>query len=127
MSYSVDLRKRVLKYVEENNNMFEASIVFDINYNTVRNWYKAYTEENRLEPKEAYRQEPYKLNWEELRAFVEDNPDLEQQEYAAHFGVSRGQIGKVLKKLGITRKKKALPITNKMRKKSQNFMKSLRE
>jgi hypothetical protein len=43
----------VLKYVEENNNMFEASIVFDINYNTVRNWYKAYTEENRLEPKEA--------------------------------------------------------------------------
>ena len=53
MSYSVDLRKRVLKYVEENNNMFEASIVFDINYNTVRNWYTAYTEENRLEPKEA--------------------------------------------------------------------------
>jgi transposase len=106
MSHSVDLRKRVLKYVEENNNMYKASKIYDVNYNTVRNWYKAYTEENRLEPKEAYRQEPYKLNWEELRLFVEAKPDLEQKEYAAHFGVSRGQIGKVLKRLGITRKKK---------------------
>ena len=59
MSYSVDLRKRVLKYVEENNNMYKASKIYDVNYNTVRNWYKAYTEENRLEPKETYRQEPY--------------------------------------------------------------------
>jgi transposase len=53
MSYSVDLRKRVLKYVEENNNMFEASKIYDVSYNTVRNWYKAYREENCLEPKEA--------------------------------------------------------------------------
>jgi len=47
------------------------------------------------------RQEPYKLNWEELEGFVKENPDWYQVEYAVHFGVSRGQICKVLKKLGI--------------------------
>ena len=47
MSYSVDLRKKVVKYVEENNNQLEASRVFDIGYETVRKWMRAYREENR--------------------------------------------------------------------------------
>jgi transposase len=109
MSYSLDLRKKVINFLERTPNMSKASEYFGLNYNTVRAWFKAYKEENRLAPKEAYRQEPYKLNWEELRTFVEQNPDKYQAEYAEHFGVSRGQIGKVLKKLGFTHKKKASP------------------
>jgi len=58
MSYSVDLRKKVLEFIERTKNMLEASRVFGINYNTVRKGFKAYEEEGRIEPKEAYRQEP---------------------------------------------------------------------
>jgi transposase len=107
MSYSLDLREKVVKYVERHNNMLEASREFEIGYETVRSWMRAYYQENRLKPREAYRQEPYKLNWEELERFVKENPDWYQVEYAIHFGVSRGQICKVLKRLGITHKKKS--------------------
>jgi len=106
VSYSLDLRERVVKRAEKTNNMLETSREFEIGYETVRKWMRAYREENRLTPKEAYRQEPYKLNWEEVEEFVKENPDWYQLEYASYFNVSRGQICKVLKRLGITRKKK---------------------
>jgi transposase len=97
----------VVKRVEKTSNMLEVSREFEIGYETVRNWMRAYRQENRLAPKEAYRQEPYKLNWEEVEKFVKENPDWYQIEYALYFKVSPGQICKVLKKLGITRKKKS--------------------
>jgi len=37
MSYSLDLREKVVKYVERHNNMLEASREFEIGYETVRN------------------------------------------------------------------------------------------
>jgi len=52
------------------------------------------------------RQEPYKLNWKEVGEFAKENPDWYQLEYASYFNVSRGQICKILKRLGITRKKR---------------------
>ena len=106
MSYSLDLRKKVIRFLEKTPNMLEASRNFDVSYNTVRDWFKAYKEENRLAPREPYRQAPYKLDWEEFKIFVEENPDWHQAEYAARFNVSRSQIGKVLKILGFTHKKK---------------------
>lgn len=117
MSYSIDLRKKVIVFIERTGNMREASRVFGINYNTVRKWYSVYKEENRIEPKEAYRQAPYKMDWEELRRYVEKNPDLYQEEYAKIFGVSQSQISKALKRLGMTYKKKVQLIQNKMSKK----------
>ena len=123
MSYSVDLRKKVLEFIERTKNMLEASRVFGINYNTVRKWFKAY-EEGRIEPKEAYRQKPYKMDWEELKRYVEENPDLYQEEYGKVFGVSQGQISKVLKKLGMTYKKRAPHMQNKMKKRSLSLRKS---
>jgi len=116
MSYSVDLRKKVIEFIERTRNVLEASRVFGVHYNTVRKWFKVYEEENRLEPKEAYRQDPYKMDWEELRLYVEANPDLYQEEYAKVFGVSQGQISKVLKRLGVTYKKRVRPMQSKMRK-----------
>jgi len=127
MSYSLDLREKVIKYVKRNNNMLEASREFEIGYETVRNWMRAYYYENRLAPKEAYRQEPYKLNWEELRDFVKENPDWYQVEYAAYFNVSGTQIGRVLKKLGITRKKKSLTYQEQDEKKVIKFKEDLKK
>ena len=53
MSYSLDLREKVVKRVEKMNNMLEVSREFEIGYETVRKWMRAYREENRLAPKEA--------------------------------------------------------------------------
>ena len=118
MSYSIDLREKIEDFIKSTKNMREASRVFGINYNTARKWFKVYEEENRLAPKEPYRQEPYKMDWEELRRYVEKNPDLYQEEYAKEFGVSSGQISKVLKRLGMTYKKRVRAIQSKMSKRS---------
>jgi len=125
MSYSLDLREKVVKRVEKTNNMLEVSREFEIGYETVRNWMRAYRQENRLAPKEAYRQEPYKLNWEEVGEFVKENPDWYQIEYALYFKVSPGQICKVLKKLGITRKKKSLTYQEQDEKKVREYLEEL--
>ena len=49
---------------------------------------------------------------------MEKNLDLYQEEYAKEFGVSQGQISKVLKRLGITYKKRVRAIQSKMSKRS---------
>jgi len=92
MNYSVDLRKKVVAFIERNRNRREAGSVFEINYNTVRKWFSVYEEEHRIGPKEPYRRKPYKMDWDELRRYVEENLDSYQEEYAKVFGVSQGQI-----------------------------------
>jgi transposase len=61
-----------------------------------------YREEGHLNPKEPYRQAPYKVNWEEIERYVKENPDLTQAEDGKHFGVSQAQICRILKALDIT-------------------------
>ena len=58
---------------------------------------------------------------------MEENQDWYQSEYAAHFGVSRGQISKVLSRLGITRKKKSLTYLEQDEKKVLEFEKDFKE
>jgi hypothetical protein len=38
VSYSLDLREKIVKRVEKTNNMLEVSREFEIGYETVRNW-----------------------------------------------------------------------------------------
>ena len=85
--------------------MQEAHKTFKAHYNTISKWLNRYLEERHINPREAYRQPPYKLNWEELRDYVKENPDLTQAEYGEHFGVSQAQICRILKALDITYKK----------------------
>jgi transposase len=106
MSYGMELRERVIGFVLEGNTMQEASKVFKVHYNTISKWLNRYLEAGHINPREPYRQAPYKINWEELEAYVKENPDLTQAEYGEHFGVSQAQICRILKALDITYKKK---------------------
>ena len=121
MSYSVDLRKRVINFVLKGKKIQEAYKTFNVHYNTISKWIKVYNEENRLEPNPPFKKKPYKMDWEELRKYVEENPDLYQSEYAEHFGVSQGQVCKVLNKLQLTRKKKSLTYHEQDKKKVAEF------
>jgi transposase len=102
MSYGLELRKRVVEFVLEGNSIQAANKIFKIHYNTISKWLNRYREEGHLNPKEPYRQAPYKVNWEELEKYVKENPDLTQAEYGKHFGVSQAQICRILKVLDIT-------------------------
>jgi len=61
MSYSKDLRKRVVEFViKENNSMKSASKIFDINYSTVKEWVKIFKETERFLKKPFVENNPQK-------------------------------------------------------------------
>lgn len=104
MAYSVDFRKRVVNAVLNGKKIKEISESLAVHSNTISNWMKTYYEEQRLSPKPYYRK-PYKVDWDALIKFVKLNPDLDQREYAKKFGITQGQVCKILQKYGITYKK----------------------
>jgi transposase len=48
MSYSIELRERVVKLVIKGNSRRSASNLFEVHYNTVKSWVKLYPVEGRL-------------------------------------------------------------------------------
>ena len=51
--YSIDLRKKVLKFLENNKNKHEASRVFNVGVATVHRWSAQYKKEGHVKPKKG--------------------------------------------------------------------------
>ena len=118
MNYSKDLRKCAIDFViEKKNSMRSASKIFDIHYNTMKEWIKIFKETGEVSPKPICGKQPTKVNLSELYKEVLEHPDRFQYEHAQTFGVGQSAISKALNKLGITSKKKHLVMKNKIKKK----------
>lgn len=103
MSYSLDLRKRVLDFLNEGGSKAEASRVYKVSRTCIYKWLAA---EDPLRCKKPGPRGPHRLDPLALKQHVADFPDHTQQERATHFRVSIGCINYGLRKLNITRKKK---------------------
>lgn len=104
-AYSVDLRERVLSYLESNNDKKTASHLFQIGIATVYRWIARKKEKGHVQPmrrKYAYK----KIDDQKLIDYVETYPDQFLSEIAAHFNLTPQGIFYALKRLKITRKKK---------------------
>jgi transposase len=99
MSYSVDLRERVVNYVRNGGSPTEASRLFEVGRATLYRWLGAPD----LHPKPA-KERQRKLDKVALAAHVRDFPDALLRDRAAHFGVAINAIWVALKKLSITKK-----------------------
>jgi transposase len=120
--YSIDLRKRVLQYLEENNDKMKASQLFQVGIATVYRWIKRKKQRGNVEPlkkKSSYK----KIDDQKLIAYVEQNPDHFLSEIAKHFNLSLQAIFYALKRLKITRKKRLRFIRKGMQKQEQNIYK----
>ena len=120
MSYSVDLRKKVIAYLEAGHTQREAREVFRISLTAINRWNQLYKSTGKLEdtkkPYRAFR----KLDPEKLKAYVEEHPDAYLQEIGDAFGCSDTAVIKAFRRLGITRKKRRRVTANKTRGKSRN-------
>jgi transposase len=105
MSYSKDMRERVLTLVEAGKKQEEVRKVFGLGVNTITNWKKLRAETGSLCKRELKRRWR-KIDPEKLRADVAESPDDFDEERAARFGVSRQGIQSARKKLKMTRKKR---------------------
>jgi transposase len=105
MSYSKDMRERVLALVEAGMKQEEVRKVFGLGVNTITNWKKLRAETGSLSKRELKRSWR-KIDPEKLLADVKARPDDFDDERAARFGVSRQGIQSARKKHKITLKKR---------------------
>ena len=99
MTYSLDLRERVVGYVRNGGAPTEASRLFGIDRKTVYNWLSR----AELAPAPSGPRRG-KIDKAALVQHVKDYPDAILRERAAHFGVHINAVWSMLKALGITKK-----------------------
>lgn len=87
MTYSVDLRERVVAFIREGGSKTEAAKRFGVHRITVYSWIKAKS----LEPKKHGRRKR-KLDWAALQKDINEHPDKMLKERAAAFGVAINAI-----------------------------------
>ncbi|CAK0771903.1 hypothetical protein CCP3SC5AM1_760001 [Gammaproteobacteria bacterium] len=103
MSYSLDFRKRIFELKEKELLTYnEVATRFGIGMSTLMRWSK------KLEPQLTRNKPATKIDMEALKKDIVEFPDAYQYERAERFGVSQRGIGKALKRLGISLKKKTL-------------------
>jgi transposase len=129
--YSVDLRKRVIAALARGGlTDEEAAQLFQIGEATVHRWKRLKRETGALEPRPYGGGYPPRISAEQeeiVRQMVAEQPDLTDQEAAWEYhrrtgtSVSRATMGRTLRKLGLTRKKRPSPPPSKPRRGSKSF------
>ena len=100
MSYSVDLRKRVVSFVGSGGSKSEAARRFEVSRKTVYNWLAL----DDLSPK-PHPEHTRKVDKQALKRHVQAYPDAILSERAQRFGVSTSTIWYHLKRMKFSRKK----------------------
>jgi transposase len=100
MTYSMDLRERVVAFVREGGSKAEAAKRFGVHRLTVYGWLNAKS----LEPKKHGRRKR-KLDWAALQKDVDAHPDKILKERAEAFGVHVNAIWYALREMKLSNKK----------------------
>jgi transposase len=105
-SYSIALRERAIRFVEEEKGSREAACaVLGIHLSTLTKWLKKYRETGVVAPEKRGHYRTRKVDITILKQLVKSHPDATLEELARPFGVYPSTIGYHLKNLKITRKK----------------------
>lgn len=102
MAYSLDLRERVVEFVEKGGSRVEAAARFKVSLWCVKDWLKR---KNNLKPEKPGPQDSWKLNRHTLKIAIENKPDATLDELAQEMGTGRTAIWHALKQMKISRKK----------------------
>ena len=100
MTYSLDLRRRVVNYVEDGGSKAAASRIYQVSIWYVDDWCKR----DQLEAKPQKRRSR-KLDWEALRHHIREHPDALLRERAQHFEVNINAIWYACRQMKLTTKK----------------------
>lgn len=113
MSYSIDLRKKVVRFIENGGSIIQAARIFDVSRPTIYRWLE---KKNLGSLKDSIPKRPWrKIDPQKLTEIVEKHSDWTLLEYANHFGVKASSILKAFKRLKITRKKRPYNIKKEMK------------
>jgi transposase len=106
MKYEIEFKRTVLEFYDNNNyTLAEVGKMFIIDPSTISYWRKRKKDTGDVQNKKPVVKHN-KMDKEELKKMVEEQPDMYQREFAEHFGVRPSSVCKAFKVLGIKRKKK---------------------
>lgn len=103
MTYSLDLRRRVVNFVKNGGSKVEASRRYEVSRWCVHDW----CTRDELMPKTVKRRKR-KLDWDALKQDVKDNPNALLRERAERFGVNINAIWYALKEMKKDEKQQAI-------------------
>lgn len=119
MGYSLDLRKKVINYVNKGHSREDASKIFGVGVRTIYRWIARFKAGSLAETK-AHK--PWKkLDPQALAKAVEKNPGYKLSDFAKLFKVTTAAICLAFKTLGITRKKRQPSTENEMKQSDRYF------
>ena len=104
--YSLDLRERVIAFVDEGGSKTDACRIFKIGHNTIYLWMRQRVSRGTIAPKARGKYKVRLLDDSKLSDYVKLHPDATLVEMAKIFSVSHVAIWKALRRLNITHKKK---------------------
>ena len=117
--YSIDLRTRVLSYVFSGGSRLSASKIFKISERTVRNWIRLHEDTGSLQPRPHGGGFVSKIDSDEFKGYVADNPDKTLHEMGEHFGITHSGVAYNLSKHGYVYKKNTSLLGTRRRKKTK--------
>ncbi len=100
MSYSLDLRQRVISYLQQGGQVTQAVKIFQVGRARIYRWLGR----DNLAPTVVTRR-PRKLDWRALAADVQERPNDRLVDRAQRFGVGISTIAYALQQMKITHKK----------------------
>jgi len=120
MIYSIDLRKRVLNAVDKGFPRAVVSSQFCVSLKTIYLWLRQRKERGHINPITGHQKgHSHKItDLFKFKEFVDSNCGLTQKVLAERWGsISPISIGRALKKIGYTRKKRVMGTKNVMKRK----------
>jgi putative transposase len=102
--YGLDLRKKVVDYIENGHSKASACRIFAVGRATLYRWLSLKQEQGNLSARLRIRRS-HKLEKERLEKFIAKHPDAYLLEIAQHMRVSGTAVFKACRRWGITRKK----------------------
>jgi len=107
MAYSVDLRVRVIDYIDNGHSVPETANIFQVSINTVRNWLRLKDETGDVFCRAYTGGAKLKVSQDEFENYVNSHPNQTLKEMGEHFGLSHVWAADNLKRYGYVNKKKA--------------------
>lgn len=105
-SLSIDLRKRVIAFVQGGGSKLAAAEQYNVSRNSVYRWLALLEKTGDLAVEKGKKPGPKGIDEAELRAYIAAHPEAYCREIAVEFGVWPQAISRACKRFGITRKKK---------------------
>lgn len=118
--YDIDLREKVIKFLESGNSQRLASKTFKISKTTVNTWYARYKREGSYATKKRIGAKP-RIKEDDFTKYIQDNPNLTTKDIGKHFKISASGVRYWLKKFRFSFKKKPSSMWSKTLKNEKNI------